>query len=216
MNIELAKIGSDSNKTNDPSTTAGYVPPTLEKSNTKSGPTPGITTAPAGNIGSNIISRSGNLPSFTCKCDYYQKAMTGDRYEFVFSITEKYTRETWKIIKTYSDFNNFQKALEKRLNRSIPFLEQYVSKSENNKQTMQEEFLNKRKDGLENYLKAILGNTTYYDPILYHFIGYDILTRKPASTINTPRASFRMIIIFFVIMINTFNIQKVPFHIMQI
>ena len=135
MNIELTKLDNDfttnsnNNKTNHSSKNGGYVPPSLEKSNTKSGPTSTFkpVTSKPGNTGGNIMNKISNLPLFTCKCEYYQNAMTGDRYEFVFSISEKYPKETWKIIKTYSDFNNLQKALEKRLNRNIPFFDQYVS-----------------------------------------------------------------------------------------
>jgi len=57
---------------------------------------------------------------------------------------------------------------------------------------MQDDFLNKRKEGLEKYLNSILGNTLYYDPILYRFIGYDIINRRPLinSGSTTPRESF--------------------------
>jgi len=78
------------------------------------------------------------------------------------------------------------------LNRGIPFFEKYATKPENNQQTMQDDFLNKRKEGLEKYLNSILGNTLYYDPILYRFIGYDIINRRPLinSGSTTPRESF--------------------------
>jgi hypothetical protein len=178
-NFELTTIGQSSTTPN-----GNYNPPNLNdtpKPQLNERPTPPPTRQ---------RETSEAVFQIVAVCEDFQKSTGGDRYEFIFALTEKYSKQTWKIKKSYSEFSQFTERLEKKLNKRIQQFERYAPKPENNQQTVQQIFLNKRKDGLENYLNFLLTNSSYHDPLLFNFIQFDINNRRPTSANNTPRSSF--------------------------
>jgi len=55
---------------------------------------------------------------------------------------------------------------------------------------MEPAFIEKRKEGLEKYLKSILKNRINYKEILYEFLEYDSALKNHSSKSTTPRQSF--------------------------
>jgi hypothetical protein len=133
-----------------------------------------------------------NLPLFNARCRSFQKAIYGDHYEYIFLITDENDSQgdSWTIVKSYKDFKTFHERLEKAVGRTISVFEQYVPKPTSQKQTMDINFVEKRKDGLEKYLNFVLKNRLHYKEVLYEFLEYDVAKKSISSKAGTPRASF--------------------------
>jgi len=138
------------------------------------------------------VTPGDSLPFFTARCRSFQKAIYGDHYEYIFLITDENDPQgdSWTIVKSYKDFVTFHERLEKAVGRTISTFEQYVPKATSQKQTMDLNFVEKRKEGLEKYLTFVLKNRLHYKEVLYEFLEYDVAKRSHSSRAGTPRASF--------------------------
>jgi len=131
-----------------------------------------------------------HIPSLKVKFSHFQKSIYGDHYEYILVVTdEKEPENSWSLVKSYGDFKTFHDKLEKILNKSIPYLGQYVPKPLNQKQTMEPAFVEKRKQGLESYINTILRQPAYHNSPLYEFLEYDVKRGIHSSRANTPRDS---------------------------
>ena len=76
---------------------------------------------------------------------------------------EKDPNNSWSIVKSYGDFKTFHDKLEKAVGKTIPYLNQYVPKPLNQRQTMEPAFVEKRKQGLDSYINIILKQPSYHN-----------------------------------------------------
>lgn len=130
------------------------------------------------------------IPTLKVRCSHSQKSIYGDHYEYIFVVTdEKDNGNSWSIIKSFGDFKTFHEKLEKAVNKTIPYLNQFIPKPVNQKQTMDPTFIEKRKQGLDSYINMILKQPAYHTSVLYEFLEYDLKRGTHASRGASPRVS---------------------------
>lgn len=129
--------------------------------------TPGYGTTPG-------YSSRLNEPTFQSYCESSQKSYGGNVVEYIFVISDKNNpnQQPWRIIKTFANFVKLQNALEVDTGRTIDFFKQHVPQAKNVDPQ-------KRKEGLEKYLNAILRDKSYYTKSLYEFLEYNIDKHTP-------------------------------------
>jgi len=161
-----------------------------KKNQTGTTPTPGLELGEMSSSQKKKKEAEAHIPSLRVRFSHYQKSIYGDHYEYILVVSdEKEPDNSWSLVKSYGDFKTFHDKLEKILNKSIPYLGQYVPKPLNQKQTMETAFVEKRKQGLESYINTILRQPAYHVNALYEFLEYDVKRGVHSSRANTPRAS---------------------------
>ena len=130
-------------------------------------------------------------PSFIIKFEIFEKSHFGDRYEYVFSIIDKSDdKPSWLLRKSYAEFKNFTDKLVSRIGSDTDLFLKLVPSPLKQSETSDPVFLNRRKDGLQQYMDEILSNKYVYCDVLFEFLEYDFLRRTPLCLLSTPKTSY--------------------------
>lgn len=126
---------------------------------------------------------------FDITCTKWWKMLEGENqlvmFEFQLINYNKKGVQVWNIQKQYSDIKNFHTELEKQIRKEINLFNGMVPRA-SNISLLSDEFLEKRRKGLEKYMQSILSNKHFYCNVLYEFLEFDPENDRPISLENEP------------------------------
>ena len=130
-------------------------------------------------------------PSFIVNFETFEKSQYGDRYEYIFSIIDKSDdKSAWLLRKSYAEFKNFTDKLASKIGNDADLFIKLVPSPAKQSDTSDPVFLNKRKEGLQQYMDQILLNRYAYCDVIFEFLEYDFLRRSPICLLSMPKASY--------------------------
>lgn len=116
---------------------------------------------------------------FEVNCSGWEKSKAENQYLFIFHLKCLFGNYSWVIKKCYSDVKEFNVNLGESLKRNIPLFNNFAPKKTANFANMDEKFLEERRKGLENYMKEVFKDKSFYDELLFGFIEYDYDSKMP-------------------------------------